>query len=385
MPPAATVEETVRVRHHTAGDLAAGAEGLDLGSHLGYSLHAYLDAGLDAWPGSPLVVVDLDAGGAGEDLPDDALERAADVADRLGVPVVGVTETWSTAALRLAPHLDLTLTTRPGPGLYAVTVPDAGAALARLARAVATSPRAAVTLCQLLRVTSALPVPQALVVESLAYSALLAGPEFRRWRDHTPRREPLTVAEPVRLDRDPHDTGRLTITLDHPARRNALGRQMRDAIVEAFSLAATDPTVREVHLSGNGPAFCSGGDLDEFGLTPDVATAHLIRTGRSPAGAIHAVARRTVAHLHGACVGAGIELPAFARTVLTTPDASLRLPEIAMGLIPGAGGTVSFPRRIGRWRTAYLALTGEALSGTTAVAWGLADRLDTPADAPAPT
>ena len=84
--------------------------------------------------------------------------------------------------------------------------------------------------------------------------------------------------------------------------------------------------------------------------------------------------------MHGLCVGAGIELPAFARTVLTTPDASLRLPEIEMGLIPGAGGTVSIPRRIGRWRAAYLALTGEPVSGSTAVAWGLADALETPAE-----
>jgi hypothetical protein len=361
------------VRHHTAGDLAAGADGLDLGTRLGDGLDAYLDAGLDAWPGSPLVVVDLDAG---DDLPADALDRAAEAADRLGVPVVGVCgEDWSTAAQRLAPHLDVTLTTRPDPGLYGVTVDDTGTALERVARAVAASPRAAVTLCQVLRVTPALAVPQALIAESLAYSTLLGGPEFRRWRERTPRRQRPAVTDPVRLARDPHDPGRLTVTLDHPDRRNAYGREMRDALVEAFGLAAADPTVREVHLAGAGPAFCSGGDLDEFGTTPDVATAHLVRVGRSAAAALHGVARRTVAHLHGACIGAGIELPAFAGRVLTAPDATIRLPGLAMGLIPGAGGTVSIPRRIGRWRTAYLALTGEAVTGATAASWGLADGL----------
>jgi enoyl-CoA hydratase/carnithine racemase len=74
-------------------------------------------------------------------------------------------------------------------------------------------------------------------------------------------------------------------------------------------------------------------------------------------------------------VGAGIELPAFARRVVAAPDTLIRLPEIAMGLIPGAGGTASIPPRIGRHRTAYLALTGTTLTAEQALGWGLVDAI----------
>ena len=82
--------------------------------------------------------------------------------------------------------------------------------------------------------------------------------------------------------------------------------------------------------------------------------------------------------LHRACIGAGIELPAFAGTVLAAPDARVRLPEVAMGLVPGAGGTVSLPRRIGRHRTCWLGVTGAELDAEAALAWGLVDRITPP-------
>ena len=79
--------------------------------------------------------------------------------------------------------------------------------------------------------------------------------------------------------------------------------------------------------------------------------------------------------VHGACVGAGVELPAFAGHVIARPDATFRLPELRMGLIPGAGGTVSIPRRIGRDRFLEMALTGDPVDATTALDWGLIDEL----------
>jgi enoyl-CoA hydratase/carnithine racemase len=79
------------------------------------------------------------------------------------------------------------------------------------------------------------------------------------------------------------------------------------------------------------------------------------------------------ARVHGPCAGAGIELAAFAGTVVAEAGTTFRLPEVGMGLIPGAGGTVGIPRRIGRWRTLYLALTGHRIDVATALAWGLVD------------
>jgi enoyl-CoA hydratase/carnithine racemase len=88
------------------------------------------------------------------------------------------------------------------------------------------------------------------------------------------------------------------------------------------------------------------------------------------------VADRVVAFLHGSCFGSGIELSAFAARVVARPDTVIGLPEVSLGLIPGAGGTVSLPRRIGRHRTAWLALTGRTIDAATARAWGLVDEIE---------
>jgi enoyl-CoA hydratase/carnithine racemase len=85
------------------------------------------------------------------------------------------------------------------------------------------------------------------------------------------------------------------------------------------------------------------------------------------------LAERAEVMVHGPCVGAGVELPAFAGTVTAARGTTFTLPEVAMGLIPGAGGTVSIPRRVGRWRALYLALTGSTIDAATALSWGLID------------
>ena len=148
---------------------------------------------------------------------------------------------------------------------------------------------------------------------------------------------------------------------------------MRDQLVEAFELARLDDSITEIHLRGDGPSFCAGGDLDEFGARPDPATAHLVRILQSAGRSIEAVGTRVTAHVHGACRGSGVELPAFAGRVVASSDATFGLPEVQLGLIPGAGGTVSLPRRIGRHRTAWLALTGRSIDAPTALSWGLVD------------
>jgi enoyl-CoA hydratase/carnithine racemase len=151
---------------------------------------------------------------------------------------------------------------------------------------------------------------------------------------------------------------------------------MRDALCEGLALALADETQGDVLLDGAGPSFSSGGDLDEFGTLPDPAHAHAIRATRSPAALLAALAPRVTAQVHGACVGAGAELPAFAARVVARADAWFQLPELALGLIPGAGGTVSLPRRIGRQRTAWLALSGERIDAATALRVGLVDEVE---------
>ena len=81
----------------------------------------------------------------------------------------------------------------------------------------------------------------------------------------------------------------------------------------------------------------------------------------------------TTTYIHGTTFGSGIELAAFTDTVIASADTQIALPEIGLGLVPGAGGTVSLPLRIGRHRTAWLGLSGRPIDAETALAWGLVD------------
>ena len=163
--------------------------------------------------------------------------------------------------------------------------------------------------------------------------------------------------------------GRLELWLDRPEKRNAFSAEMRDALCEGLALAVMDAQRRARHRCA-ARARCSAAAAisTSSARCPIPATAHAIRSTRHPARLLHALEPRVECVVQGSCVGAGVELPAFAARVVARPDASFRLPELAMGLVPGAGGTVSLPRRIGRQRTAWLALTGAAIDVETALA-----------------
>ncbi len=214
-------------------------------------------------------------------------------------------------------------------------------------------------------------IDRGLVAESTTYSMLQAGPEFVAWRAARPIRhrvEPDGAAVLVERDGD-----EVHVVLNRPHVHNALDARLRDGLAEAFGAVAADPAVVRVVVRGNGRSFCSGGDLDTFGSFPDPASSHALRLARSPARLLASLADRAEVRLHGSCLGAGIELSAFAGRVVADPAARLGLPELGLGLVPGAGGTVSLPRRIGRHRTAWLGLRGGTIDAPTAHAWGLVD------------
>jgi hypothetical protein len=245
-------------------------------------------------------------------------------------------------------------------------------ARARVDDAVARNPTAAAALLDVLGRTAGLDVEAALEIESRAYSDLLAGTEFAAWlEERGPMDPPEPTENPVLLERTGDE---LVITLNRPERHNAYTAAMRDALVAALELAVLDP-VLHVTLRGAGRSFCSGGDLAEFGTTTDPDLAHAIRMEQSAGRLLARIADRLTVEVKGACTGAGIELAAFAGHIVADPRTFFRLPEVRMGLIPGAGGTVSVPRRIGPERTAYLALTGMRLHARDALAWGLVDEL----------
>jgi len=243
--------------------------------------------------------------------------------------------------------------------------------LAALVRAVGAHPRAAAVVVDLLRLLPALPAEQGLVAESLAYAALQAGSEHLAWRARRPAAAPAAPGrvQVVRTD------DCLALTLDRPAAGNAVDVAMRDALVEALELARLDPAIARVRLAATGRSFSLGADLAEFGTTADPAAAHAIRRRTLPARLLAELGDRLEVHIDGACVGAGLEMAAFAHRLTASPRAWFQLPELAMGVLPGAGGCVSLTRRIGRQRTALLILSGRRIGAPTAQSWGLVDQL----------
>ncbi|MEY2433734.1 MAG: hypothetical protein QOC92_3459 [Acidimicrobiaceae bacterium] len=233
-------------------------------------------------------------------------------------------------------------------------------------------PIAAAALELLLDATESVDVESALVTESATYSALQAGPEHRAWLETHARRRHAEEHDVVIASRDGPT---LRLTLNRPHVRNAVNAAMREALLDGLLIATVDPSVESIVIDGAGANFCSGGDLDEFGTLDNPASAHLLRVDRSVGRAVHELRERTTVIVHGACVGAGVEIPAFAERVVARSDATFRLPEISMGLVPGAGGTVSIPRRVGRERFAWLALTGAMIDAPTALTWGLVDEI----------
>lgn len=304
------------------------------------------------WPGEepwagPLAFVDLDA--------------ATETPDAIALPpcpVIGVGD----PAHPLAARLD------------AVVEPPVPAEL--LVRQVQANPQAAAIVVQLLRLLPSLSVEDGLTAESLAYAVLQGSAEHARWRA-------AAVAgasgAPGRLAAR-RDGARLMLTLDRPESGNAIDRALRDGLHEAFSLAALDPEITAISLRAKGKAFSLGAELGEFGTTTDPAGAHAIRARTLPARPVVRCAERLEVHVQGACVGSGLELAAWARRLTASPAAWFQLPELAMGILPGAGGCVSLSRRIGRQRAALMILSGKRLSARQALGWGLVDALvDEPA------
>lgn len=244
--------------------------------------------------------------------------------------------------------------------------------LAHLTGLVSANPSAAISLVVLLRTVGMLRVDLALGAESAVYSMLQSSSEFGRWRGDTP---PALHDEDNVVEIDRHDD-ELSIILNRPERHNAVTRALRDALCDALRLAVADDSIRSVRMSGRGPSFCSGGDLAEFGSRPDPALAHRVRLSQSPARLLHHLRNRTIVEIHGRTLGGGIEMAAFAGTVTADAATLIGLPEVSLGLIPGAGGTVSLTRRIGRQRVAALALATESIDAETALAWGLVDEID---------
>jgi len=268
----------------------------------------------------------------------DALDDDVGLAESVGRTTVIVA--WSANARCAVPSwADIAITGVARPARPWVSVASQMDGVDEVESATSGHLQAAVVAVQALRTNERLDASRALVVESLAYGLLQMGDDHRDWlRQHHGRHrsEAMSTSSDVLLERSMDE---LTITFNRPHRANAFRAESRDALLEGLQLASLDRSIATVHLRGAGSTFSSGGDLSEFGTVADGLAGHIIRCRHSPVRVLATMLERTVAHVQGPCIGAGVELSAACGRVLAASDTTFALPEVSMGLLPGAGGT----------------------------------------------
>ncbi|MFM7734471.1 MAG: enoyl-CoA hydratase/isomerase family protein [Alphaproteobacteria bacterium] len=177
------------------------------------------------------------------------------------------------------------------------------------------------------------------------------------------------MSPPVQLERR---GAVLTATLDRPRRLNAYDTEMRDALFEALELASADPSVAVFVVRGNGRAFSSGGDLAEFGTAPSPLRARDVRRMRDLWGTWSRLPCVSIAAVHGIAAGGGFEMALLCDLVVCADDARMWLPETALGLLPGVGGTQTLSRAVGPGRAAAVLLAGREIGAAEALRLGIA-------------
>ncbi|MDD1147381.1 3-hydroxyacyl-CoA dehydrogenase NAD-binding domain-containing protein [Pseudomonas sp. TNT2022 ID357] len=166
----------------------------------------------------------------------------------------------------------------------------------------------------------------------------------------------------------------LVLTLNNPP-VNALGVEIRRGLLAAIDSANDNPAVEAILLVGAGRHFCGGADIREFGQTPQApALPEVVKR-------IEDSSKPVLAAIQGVALGGGLEVALAAHYRLATGSARLGLPEVLLGLLPGAGGTQRLPRLIGAKAALELMLSGRHLSAKEALDLGLVDRLGDSDDA----
>ncbi|HEY1540802.1 MAG TPA: 3-hydroxyacyl-CoA dehydrogenase NAD-binding domain-containing protein [Xanthobacteraceae bacterium] len=164
------------------------------------------------------------------------------------------------------------------------------------------------------------------------------------------------------------DGGIAVITVDNPP-VNALKRDVRAGIRDAFVAARDDAAVDAIILIGAGRTFIAGADITEFGKPPQAPG--LIDV----IGVIEPITKPTIAAVHGTPLGGGLEITLACHFRIAAPGSRLGLPEIKLGLIPGAGGTQRLPRLVGVDKAMGMILTGDPIAAMDALAAGLIDEI----------
>ena len=171
-----------------------------------------------------------------------------------------------------------------------------------------------------------------------------------------------------------------TVSMNRPDALNALSRQLTTDLTAAIRQAIAD-NARAIILTGNGRAFCSGGDLREMKSMWE-SEGRIEAFLEEPLGALHELIkliRETpipfVAAVNGVCAGAGVNLAIACDIVIAAEDASFREAFVRIGLSPDCGGTFFLPRSIGEKLAAELFMTGDAVTAQRALQMGMVNAI----------
>jgi enoyl-CoA hydratase/carnithine racemase len=166
------------------------------------------------------------------------------------------------------------------------------------------------------------------------------------------------------------------VTLNRPRVLNVFSVQMRDDLYEVLNAIKVDDEIRVVVVKGAGEkAFCTGADLSEFLTAPSVVKARQIRVLRDLWGLFRSMPQPLIAALHGYVLGSGMEIALFCDIRIAAENVIFGLPEMGLGIIPGAGGTQTLPRVIGLSRSLDMLLTNRRMDAQEALDAGLVSRV----------
>jgi enoyl-CoA hydratase len=170
--------------------------------------------------------------------------------------------------------------------------------------------------------------------------------------------------------------GIATITINRPARLNALDRRTIEELHQTAAAAAGDPAVRAVILTGAGEkAFVAGADITELQQLSAPAAEQYATRGQELMWRLENLGKPVIAAINGYALGGGLELAMACTFRYAAEHARLGLPECSLGLIPGFGGTQRLPRLVGRGRALELILTGTQITAGEALAAGLVEKV----------
>ncbi|PYF03080.1 short chain enoyl-CoA hydratase /3-hydroxyacyl-CoA dehydrogenase [Rhodopseudomonas faecalis] len=165
-----------------------------------------------------------------------------------------------------------------------------------------------------------------------------------------------------------HRDGIATITVDNPP-VNALSAAVRRGILERVNAAVADSKVQAIVLTCAGRTFIAGADITEFGKPPQPPSLHEV------IDALDASPKPIVAAIHGTALGGGLETALGCHFRVAVKSAKLGLPEVKLGLLPGAGGTQRLPRAVGPELAVQMILGGNPISAAEALSHGLIDEV----------